>query len=147
MGKHLLRLILVKAVFYMGTGYLILLFEELCINQIAVIFHVELGEGYTVPMISIIVGKIVYISLIVYVQKIIGEINRNQLNVKLLLSFFLSNIGYSVVEICIFMNINVFQDIVYRNVFTGCSIMMLFSLIVNIVFTERYLAMEQKEKD
>lgn len=147
MGKYLLRLTLMKSFFYMGTGYLILLFEELCINQIAVIFHVELGEGYTAPTISIIVGKIVYISLIVYVQKIIEEISRNQLNVKSLLSFFLSNIGYSVVGICIFMNINVFQDTVYRNVFTGCSIMMLFSLIVNILFTERYLAMEQKEKD
>lgn len=147
MGRYILQLPLIRSVFYMCIGYMVMMFEELCINQIALAAHIEFEEGYTSPTVAIIVGKTLYITLIIFVWKVIGDIGRNKLNVRSLSFFFLSNIGYSVVGICIFMNLNTFRDTVYTNIFIVCSVTMLLSLIVNILFTERYLAMERKERD
>lgn len=141
------RLPAIKTVFYTGIGFSLILFSELIINQIGIFFGVEPGYGPMIPTISVIVSKILLITLVVVIQKIISDIGKRRFSFKSLLFFLLSNIGHSVVAVCIYMNINDFRDTVYIYVFLGSSIAILAALIANVLFTEKYIKLENKERE
>lgn len=136
-----------KSVLYTGICTSLLIFSELIITQIGVIFHITPGteEAFSIPIIHIVVSKIIYITLLFNVQKIISDINMKKYNLKLFLIFIFSNIGYMVVGICIYANIVYVQNTVYSNVFLLCSTIMLIALVTNLIFSNKYSEIENKE--
>lgn len=146
-GMFTWKLPVVKTVFYIGIGLFLIVISELMVNQIGLFFGIKPGYGPTVSTIAVIVSKVLQITFFMVVQKIIADVGSRRFSFKSLFFFLLSNMGHSVVAVCIFMNINNFQDTLYTYVFLGSSIAILAALIANILFTDKYIRLENKEKE
>ena len=101
LGAFILGLSMKKSIFYMMIGEFLLMASELLIINIGLMFQINPGlkEDASISTIHIIISKIVYITLLITVQKIISDVSRERFDIKALFFFVGSNIGYMVVGI------------------------------------------------
>lgn len=146
LGKLVLKLSMTKAIFYFTIAVLLLLSSELIIIQIELLFHVSLGSSVLANLAEVIASKTVFLILVCLVQRIISDISQRRLNLKSLVLFFFSNIGYSCVAICINLILVSLQDSAASFTLLGCSIIILVAFIANIVFTDKFFLLEEQEQ-
>lgn len=147
LGFFVLGLSFMKSVFYIGTYNLLVIVSELIVIQIGELFHIKLGSGRTAPLIIAIFGNILLAVFVFFFQKVMQNISRQHLNARLILPFLLSNISLLVVGIGIYINTQLLDNRANSHVFVGSSIAMLAALILNIVFTDKYITVKNNEKD
>lgn len=135
-----------KSVFYMTICEFLLMISEIIIESIALMFQISPGskEDTSIPVIHIIISKILFITFLIIVQKIIYDINKKRFDIKALFYFISSNIGYVIVAICIYVYILYTEGESYNNVFIICSVTMLIAFVANVLFSNKYVNMENK---
>lgn len=135
-----------KSVFYMTICEFLLMISEIMIASIGLMFQISPGskEDTSIPVIHIIISKILFITFLIIVQKIIYDINKKRFDIKALFYFISSNIGYVIVAICIYVYILYTEGESYNNVFLICSVTMLITFVANVFFSSKYVNMENK---
>ncbi|MBE5063867.1 GHKL domain-containing protein [Lachnospiraceae bacterium DSM 108991] len=146
LGKFVLKLSIAKSAFYMIIGSLLLLSSELIVMQIEMLFNTNSGKPFLVNLEGIIANKTVYLTLVYMVQRIISDISMKKMSLKSLALFFFSNIGYSCVAVCINLILVSLQDVVEPIILLGCSIIILVAFVANIIFTDKFFALEDQEQ-
>ena len=115
---------------YMGVGVTLLVISELVVVQIGNLFgkgH-DLGNKVVLPAMYCVVIKIIYITLIVNVEKIMSDIMNKRICIKSLALFIFSNAGYMTVSVCIYVYaINIYEK-EYNILFLICCVAMLLAL-------------------
>lgn len=83
-----------KSIFYMMIGEFLLMASELLITNIGLMFQINPGlkEDTSISTVHIIISKIVYIALLVIVQKIISDVSSGCFSLKVF--FFLRMFKY-----------------------------------------------------
>lgn len=101
----ILDLSMKKSIFYMMIGEFLLMVSELLVINIGLMFQINPGlkEDASISTVHIIISKIIYIALLVIVQKIISDVNRERFDIKILFFFVCSNVGYVIVGISIYL--------------------------------------------
>lgn len=142
----ILGLSMKKSVFYMIIGLFLLVSSELFVTNIGLLFQINPGvkEDASISTVHIIISKIIYIALLVIVQKIISDVNRERFDIKVLFFFVCSNIGYVIVGISIYANILYTEGETYSNMLLICSAVMLFTFIINVFFSNKYSKVENE---
>ena len=135
-----------KSIFYMMIGSFLLMASELLIINIGWVFQINPGlkEDASISTIHIIISKIIYITLLITVQKIISDVSRERFDIKVLFFFVCSNIGYMVVGTFILANILYTEGEAYNNMLLVCSVVLLFTFIINVFFSNKYSRIENE---
>lgn len=142
----ILDLSMKKSIFYMMIGEFLLMVSELLVTNIGLMFQINPGlkEDASISTVHIIISKIIYIALLVIVQKIISDVNRERFDIKILFFFVCSNVGYVIVGISIYVNILYTEGKTYSNMLLICSAVMLFTFIINVFFSNKYSKVENE---
>lgn len=142
----ILDLSMKKSIFYMMIGEFLLMVSELLIINMGWMFQINPGvkEDVSVSTIHIIISKIIYITLLITVQKIISDVSRERFDIKILFFFICSNIGYMVVGTFILANILYTEGEAYSNMLLVCSVVLLFTFIINVFFSNKYSRIENE---
>ncbi len=142
----ILGLSMKKSVFYMLIGEFLLVASEYLVISIGLLFQINPGskDDASIATVHIIISKIIYIALLVIVQKIISDVNRERLDLKVLFFFVGSNIGYVIVGVSIYANILYTEGETYSNMLLICSAVMLFTFIINVFFSNKYSKVENE---
>lgn len=136
----ILGLSMKKSVFYMIIGMFLLVASEYLVISIGLLFQINPGskDDASIATVHIIISKIIYIALLVIVQKIISDVNRERFDIKVLFFFVGSNIGYVIVGVSIYANILYTEGESYNNTLLICSAVMLCTFIINVFFSNKY---------
>ena len=142
----ILDLSMKKSIFYMMIGEFLLMVSELLIINMGWMFQINPGvkEDVSISTIHIIISKIIYITLLITVQKIISDVSRERFDIKILFFFICSNIGYMVVGTFILANILYTEGEAYSNMLLVCSVVLLFTFIINVFFSNKYSRIENE---
>ena len=146
LGAFILGLSMKKSIFYMMIGGFLIMASEFLVTNIGLMFQINPGlkEKTSISTIHIIISKIVCITLLITVQKIISDVSRERFDIKELFFFVCSNIGYVIVGISIYANILYTEGEAYSNMLLICSAVMLFTFIINISFSNKYFKIENE---
>lgn len=146
LGAFILGLSMKKSIFYMIIGGFLIMSSELLVTNIGLLFQINPGlkEDASISNIHIIISKIVCITLLVTVQKIISDVSRERFDIKILFFFVCSNIGYIVVGSFILANILYTEGEAYSNMLLVCSVVLLFTFIINVFFSNKYSRIENE---
>lgn len=146
LGAFILGLSMKKSIFYMMIGGFLIMASEFLVTNIGLMFQINPGlkEETSISIIHIIISKIVCITLLITVQKIISDVSRERFDIKELFFFVCSNIGYVIVGISIYANILYTEGEAYSNMLLICSAVMLFTFIINISFSNKYFKIENE---
>ncbi len=149
LGILILGLSISKSIFYMGISTCLLGLSELVIILIGELTYIGKvpEKAHLLPVMHIILSKIIYITLLAIAQKVIIDVARKRFNIKMSLYFILSNIGYMIVGVCIYINVASVEKKMYSNVLLFCSATMLAALVMNLIFLEKYLKIEGKDQE
>ena len=130
----------------MMIGEFLLMVSELLIINMGWMFQINPGvkEDVSISTIHIIISKIIYITLLITVQKIISDVSRERFDIKILFFFICSNIGYMVVGTFILANILYTEGEAYSNMLLVCSVVLLFTFIINVFFSNKYSRIENE---
>lgn len=142
----ILELSMKKSIFYMMISEFLLMVSELLIINMGWMFQINPGvkEDASISTIHIIISKIIYITLLITVQKIISDVSRERFDIKILFFFVCSNIGYMVVGTFILTNILYTEGEAYSNMLLVCSVVLLFTFIINVFFSNKYSRIENE---
>ena len=142
----ILELSMKKSIFYMMISEFLLMVSELLIINMGWMFQINPGvkEDESISTIHIIISKIIYITLLITVQKIISDVSRERFDIKILFFFVCSNIGYMVVGTFILTNILYTEGEAYSNMLLVCSVVLLFTFIINVFFSNKYSRIENE---
>lgn len=146
LGVTVLNLSITKVFFYMGIWTLLLLLSEIVVMQVALLMNRKPGDGFTIAFGQNIVSKILFISFIIIVQKIISDIGAHRLKWKSMVLFILSYMCYIIVAICINVAIISMQNTIDTKSFLACSIIMFLVLIINALVSNKYALLEERDK-
>lgn len=146
LGRLILNVTLKETVFYMVVAYSIILFCDIFVALIGIIFGAEIGSGATYSVMHMITAKILYVILIVLTQKILYGIGTSNIRVKSLILFLLSNLGYFVVTVVLMVNIANYQDDLHAAGFLSCAVIIFLALVANLIFSDKYIQLENKEQ-
>ncbi len=146
LGAFILGLSMKKSIFYMMIGEFLLMASELLIINIGLMFQINPGlkEDASISTIHIIISKIVYITLLITVQKIISDVSRERFDIKALFFFVGSNIGYMVVGIFLLANLLYTEGEAYSNMLLACSVILFLTFIINVFFSNKYSRIENE---
>jgi hypothetical protein len=146
LGAFILGLSMKKSIFYMMIGEFLLMVSELLIINIGLMFQINPGlkEDASISTIHIIISKIVYITLLITVQKIISDVSRERFDIKALFFFVGSNIGYMVVGIFLLANLLYTEGEAYSNMLLACSVILFITFIINVFFSNKYSRIENE---
>ncbi len=146
LGAFILGLSMKKSIFYMVIGGFLLIVSELLVINIGWMFQINPGvrEDASISTIHIIISKIIYITLLITVQKIISDVSRERFDIKILFFFVCSNIGYMVVGTFILANILYTEGEAYSNMLLVCAVVLLFTFIINVFFSNKYSRIENE---
>lgn len=143
----ILKISVKKSIMYMGVGVTLLVISELVVVQIGNLFgkgH-DLGNKVVLPAMYCVVIKIIYITLIVNVEKIMSDIMNKRICIKSLALFIFSNAGYMTVSVCIYVYaINIYEK-EYNILFLICCVAMLLALVANLILSKQYFKIEDRE--
>jgi len=144
LGAFILGLSMKKSIFYMMIGGFLLMVSELLIINIGLMFQINPGlkEDASISTIHIIISKIVYITLLITVQKMISDVSRERFDIKALFFFVGSNIGYMVVGIFLLANLLYTEGEAYSNMLLICSVILFITFIINVFFSNKYSRIE-----
>lgn len=144
LGAFILGLSMKKSIFYMMIGEFLLMVSELLIINIGLMFQINPGlkEDASISTIHIIISKIVYITLLITVQKMISDVSRERFDIKALFFFVGSNIGYMVVGIFLLANLLYTEGEAYSNMLLACSVILFITFIINVFFSNKYSRIE-----
>ena len=145
LGAFILGLSMKKSIFYMMIGEFLLMVSELLIINIGLMFQINPGlkEDASISTIHIIISKIVYITLLITVQKIISDVSRERFDIKALFFFVGSNIGYMVVGFLL-ANLLYTEGEAYSNMLLACSVILFITFIINVFFSNKYSRIENE---
>lgn len=149
LGAFILGLSMKKSIFYMMIGGFLVMVSELLIINIGWMFQINPGvkDEASISTIHIIISKIIYITLLITVQKIISDVSRERFDIKAFFFFVCSNMGYVIVGTSIYANILYTEGEVYSNMLLICSAVMLFTFIINIFFSNKYSRIENEAQE
>lgn len=145
----LLRISVKKSLIYTGIGITLLLLSELVIVQVGGFFlkTPNLEDEVMLPLMYSVVSKIIYITLVVNIQKILCSISIKKINIKSLILFVGSNVGYMIVSVCIYADAVSVNEKRYNVLFFVCCLAIFLALVANIIFSEQYLKLENKDRE
>ena len=133
----------------MVIGVTLLLLSELVIVQVGGLFSKasDLSDKVVLPIIYSTVGKIIYITLLVIVEKVLYSISNKKINIRSLVLFICSNVGYMIVSVCIYADAVSVNEKRYNILFLVCCLTIFLALVVNLISLKYYLKMENKDRD
>jgi len=142
----ILALPLKKSVFYTTIYAFLVMASEMIIANVGLLFHISPGlkEDTSMSIVHAITGKILCVTCLIIVHKIVSDIHRKRFDVKILFFFVSANIGYIIVAMCIYIYILYTEGEGYSNVFLICSAAMLIAFMINIFFSGKYVNIENK---
>ena len=149
LGAFLLKISVKKSLIYMVIGVTLLLLSELVIVQVGGLFSKasDLSDKVVLPIIYSTVGKIIYITLLVIVEKVLYSISNKKINIRSLVLFICSNVGYMIVSVCIYADTVSVNEKRYNILFLVCCLTIFLALVVNLISLKYYLKMENKDRD
>ena len=149
LGAFLLKISVKKSLIYMVIGVTLLLLSELVIVQVGGLFSKasDLSDKVVLPIIYSTVGKIIYITLLVIVEKVLYSISNKKINIRSLVLFICSNVGYMIVSVCIYADAVSVNEKRYNILFLVCCLTIFLALVVNLISLKYYLKMENKDRD
>ncbi len=149
LGAFLLKISVKKSLIYMVIGVTLLLLSELVIVQVGGLFSKasDLSDKVVLPIIYSTVGKIIYITLLVIVEKVLYSISNKKINIRSLVLFICSNVGYMIVSVCIYADAVSVNEKRYSILFLVCCLTIFLALVVNLISLKYYLKMENKDRD
>lgn len=149
LGAFLLKISVKKSLIYMVIGVTLLLLSELVIVQVGGLFSKasDLSDKVVLPIIYSTVGKIIYITLLVIVEKVLYSISNKKINIRSLVLFICSNVGYMIVSVCIYADAVSVNEKRYNILFLVCCMTIFLALVVNLISLKYYLKMENKDRD
>ena len=149
LGAFLLKISVKKSLIYMVIGVTLLLLSELVIVQVGGLFSKasDLSDKVVLPIIYSNVGNIIYITLLVIVEKFLYSISNKKINIRSLVLFICSNVGYMIVSVCIYADAVSVNEKRYNILFLVCCLTIFLALVVNLISLKYYLKMENKDRD
>lgn len=149
LGAFLLKISVKKSLIYMVIGVTLLLLSELVIVQVGGLFSKasDLSDEVVLPIMYSTVGKIIYITLLVIVEKVLYSISNKKINIRSLVLFICSNVGYMIVSVCIYADAVSVNEKRYNILFLVCCLTIFLALVVNLISLKYYLKMENKDRN
>lgn len=149
LGIFLLKISVKKSLIYMVIGVTLLLLSELVIVQVGGLFSKasDLSDEVILPIMYSTVSKIIYITLLVIVEKVLYSISNKKINIRSLVLFICSNVGYMIVSVCIYADAVSVNEKRYNILFLVCCLTIFLALVVNLISLKYYLKMENKDRD
>ncbi len=131
----ILALPLKKSVFYTTIYAFLVMASEMIIANVGLLFHISPGlkEDTSMSIVHAITGKILCVTCLIIVHKIVSDIHRKRFDVKILFFFVSANIGYIIVAMCIYIYS------LYRGGRIQQCIFNLFRCYVNCIYDKYFL--------
>lgn len=147
LGIFVLRLSIAKSIFYMVIGILMLLSSELIVMLIEMLLKIDISSAPEMLLERTVAMKMIFITLIIIIQKIVSDVSHKRLKAASISFFFLSNIGYSFVAVCINIIIVSFRDVIEPIFLLGCTVAVFVAFVANILFSDRFFSLEEQKQE